>query len=401
MQNPTPQITQERIDILKSIPYQDAPSPGFIIHTGLLEENCRLLNTIKEATGAKILLAQKGFSCFSTYPILSNYLDGTTSSGLHEALLAKEYFGKEIHVYSPAFTPSEIQAIAPFCHSIIFNSIPQLSMGIEVSKALGTPEFGLRVNPEVSSNATEIYNPCAPNSRLGTTRAALEKACSKDSKDSLKAISGLHFHTLCEEDADALEKTALAFEANFKDLFKQCKWLNFGGGHHITRPGYNIELLCEIINHFQNKYDLRVYLEPGEAVALHTGVLNTRVLDIIENGHTQIALLNTSATCHMPDVLEMPYRPNILNSGLPDEKKFTYTLGGRSCLAGDIIGAYSFDRELQIGDDLQFLDMAHYTMVKTTTFNGVALPDICLYNEAHGLKVIREFSYDDYKTRLS
>ncbi len=401
MQNPTPIISQERMAKLKSIPFKDAPSPAFIVHTDLLEENCQCLKAIKEATGAKILLAQKGFSCFSTYPILSNYLDGTTSSGLHEALLAKEYFGKEIHVYSPAFSHDEIQEIAPFCHSIIFNSIPQLLMGIEATQDIAQVAFGLRVNPEVTSDTTEKYNPCAPNSRLGITRAVLEKAYSKDSKNPLKAISGLHFHTLCEEDADALEKTALAFEANFKALFKQCKWLNFGGGHHITRPGYNTELLCEIINYFQNKYDLRVYLEPGEAIALHTGILNTQVLDIIENGNAQIAILNTSATCHMPDVLEMPYRPNILNNGLADEKAHSYILGGRSCLAGDTIGAYSFDQELKIGDDLQFLDMAHYTMVKTTTFNGVALPDICLYNKEEGLKVIRKFNYDDYKTRLS
>ena len=401
MQNPTPDFPPHKIDRLRSISYKEAPNPAYIIQTDLLEENCKLLKEIQDDTGAKILLAQKGFACFSTYPLIKNYLAGTTSSGLHEALLAQEHFGKEIHVYAPAFKESEIQTLAPFAHSIIFNSVQQLCSGLNLLGRDSQVALGLRINPESSTGSVDLYNPCAKDSRLGVTKSEFEESLKNYGDAFLNSLSGLHFHTLCEEDADALEKTAKLFEEQFGVYLKDCQWLNFGGGHHITRPGYNVSLLKEIIAHFREKYQVTIYLEPGEAVALQTGVLNTQVLDILEKDSKSIAILNCSATCHMPDVLEMPYRPNVLDAGMPGEKAHTYCLAGLSCLSGDVIGDYSFDRALKVGDHLQFLDMSHYTMVKTSTFNGVPLPAICLHSEQDGLKTIRTFSYEDYKKRLS
>ena len=401
MQNPTPEIPEARIAQFRKIPFNEVPNPAFIVHTDLLKANGQILKGIREKTGAKILLAQKGFSCFSTYPILREFLDGTSSSGINEALLAQEHFGKEIHVYSPAFTSNDVHKLASFSHTIIFNSMQQLAMGITATEGLTRPEFGLRINPQFSTGNTDLYNPCTIDSRLGTIRATLDRSLKDYPNTSLNSISGLHFHTLCEEDSDALEQTALAFEAKFQDIIKHCKWLNFGGGHHITRPDYDIHRLCEVIEYFQKKYKLTVYLEPGEAVALHTGILNAKVLDILETENTQNAILNISATCHMPDVLEMPYRPNILDAFPANEKAHTYKLGGLSCLAGDVIGDYSFEKPLKINDTLQFLDMSHYTMVKTSTFNGVPLPAICLFNESDGLKLVRSFTYEDYRDRLS
>ena len=401
MQNPTPEIPEARIEQFRKIPFQETPNPAFIIHEELLKANGEILKEIRVKTGAKILLAQKGFSCFSTYPMLKEFLDGTSSSGINEALLAKEYFGKEIHVYSPAFTPNEVQRLTSFSHTIIFNSIQQLIMGITATEGRKRPEFGLRINPQFSTGNTDLYNPCNVDSRLGIIRTTLDKNLKDHSNTPLNSISGLHFHTLCEEDSDALEKTALAFEAKFGDIITRCKWLNFGGGHHITRPNYDIKRLCEIIEYFQKKYKLTIYLEPGEAVALHTGILNAKVLDILETENIHNAILNISATCHMPDVLEMPYRPNILDAYPAKEKAYTYRLGGLSCLAGDTIGDYSFEKPLKINDTLQFLDMSHYTMVKTSTFNGVPLPAICLFDESNGLKVVRSFTYEDYRDRLS
>ena len=401
MQNPIPEIPKARLEQLAAIPFDSAPSPAFIIETDLLETNARCLKAIKDRSGAKILLAQKAFACFSTYPILNPYLDGTSSSGVNEALLAQEQFGKEIHVYSPAFTSDEVHMLASFCHSLIFNSIQQMAMGLSATEGMDRPEFGLRINPEFSTGETSLYAPCSPHSRLGSSRSTLNDSLSRYPKTILKSLSGLHFHSLCEEDADALEATAEAFETHFKDLIKNCKWLNFGGGHHITRPDYDREKLCQIIDYFQKTYGVQVYLEPGEAVSLHTGVLSAQVLDILETGTLSNAILNTSATCHMPDVLEMPYRPNVLGADLPDKKAFTYQLGGLSCLAGDVIGRYSFENPLKINDRVQFLDMSHYTMVKTTTFNGVPLPAICLYNKKTGLKIVRQFDYQDYRNRLS
>ena len=400
-QDPTPPLTPERLAALRSIPFEKTPSPSYIVHLGRLEENCQRLQSVAERSGAKILLALKGFACHSTFPLIKRYLSGTTSSGLHEALLAHECFGKEVHVYSAAYKDTELTHLSRFAHSLVFNSAQQLAKGIELLPTENRPELGLRVNPEYSEVDTELYDPCSPASRLGTTRAALDSALSKLSGNPLKQLDGLHFHALCEQDADALEHTADAFEAKFGDLIPGLKWLNFGGGHHITRPGYDIDRLCRTVQRFRERYGVGVYLEPGEAVALHTGVLVVTVLDLIEAGGHQIAILDTSATCHMPDVLEMPYRPNILDAAEPSKLPHTYRLGGMSCLAGDVIGDYSFAEPLQVGQRIVFLDMSHYTMVKNSTFNGVPLPAISLYSKQSGLQVIRKFGYEDYRNRLS
>jgi len=400
-QDPTPPLTPDRLQALNSIPCEEAPSPGYVIHMDRLEANCQLLQSVAERSGAKILLALKGFACHSTFPMLRRYLSGTTSSGLHEGLLAHELFGKEVHVYSAAYKPSELTHLNRFAHSLVFNSANQLAKGIEILGNSRKAELGLRVNPEYSEVETELYDPCSPASRLGTTRAALDKALSNLPEKLLNQLHGLHFHALCEQDADALEHTAEAFEKKFGDLIPGMKWLNFGGGHHITRPGYDIDRLCRTVQYFRDTYNVDVYLEPGEAVALHTGVLIVTVLDIVEAGGHQIAILDSSATCHMPDVLEMPYRPSILGAGQPGEFPHTYRLGGMSCLAGDVVGDYSFAAPLSPGQRIVFLDMSHYTMVKNTTFNGVPLPAISLYSSNSGLNTVKTFGYEDYRNRLS
>ena len=400
-QDPTPPLSEDSLAALASIPVQETPSPGYVVHLDQLEKNCQLLQTVAECSGAKVLLALKGFACFSTFPLIRKYLKGTSSSGLHEALLAQESFGGEVHVYSPAYKPEEIQALSRFARSLVFNSAQQLNKGLTALEGHRRPELGLRVNPEYSEVEVDLYDPCAPSSRLGTTRAAFDHAIANLPPDLLKQIDGLHFHALCEQDADALEHTTEAFEAKFADLIPGLKWLNFGGGHHITRPGYDLEKLIRVIKSFRERYDVEVYLEPSEAVALHTGVLVVTVLDLIGTSGHQIAILDSSATCHMPDVLEMPYRPSILGAGQPNAYAHTYRLGGMSCLAGDVVGDYSFPQPLEIGQRLTFLDMAHYTMVKNTTFNGVPLPAISLYSEANGLETVRSFGYEDYRMRLS
>ena len=400
-QDPTPPLSEDSLAALASIPVQETPSPGYVVHLDQLEKNCQLLQTVAECSGAKVLLALKGFACFSTFPLIRKYLKGTSSSGLHEALLAQESFGGEVHVYSPAYKPEEIQALSRFARSLVFNSAQQLNKGLTALEGHRRPELGLRVNPEYSEVEVDLYDPCAPSSRLGTTRAALDHATANLPPDLLKQIDGLHFHALCEQDADALEHTTEAFEAKFADLIPGLKWLNFGGGHHITRPGYDLEKLIRVIKSFRERYDVEVYLEPSEAVALHTGVLVVTVLDLIRTSGHQIAILDSSATCHMPDVLEMPYRPSILGAGQPNAYAHTYRLGGISCLAGDVVGDYSFPQPLEIGQRLTFLDMAHYTMVKNNTFNGVPLPAISLYSETNGLETVRSFGYEDYRMRLS
>ncbi len=400
-QDPTPPLSEDSLAALASIPVQETPSPGYVVHLDQLEKNCQLLQTVAECSGAKVLLALKGFACFSTFPLIRKYLKGTSSSGLHEALLAQESFGGEVHVYSPAYKPEEIQALSRFARSLVFNSAQQLNKGLTALEGHRRPELGLRVNPEYSEVEVDLYDPCAPSTRLGTTRAALDHATANLPPDLLKQIDGLHFHALCEQDADALEHTTEAFEAKFADLIPGLKWLNFGGGHHITRLGYDLEKLIRVIKSFRERYDVEVYLEPSEAVALHTGVLVVTVLDLIGTSGHQIAILDSSATCHMPDVLEMPYRPSILGAGQPNAYAHTYRLGGMSCLAGDVVGDYSFPQPLEIGQRLTFLDMAHYTMVKNNTFNGVPLPAISLYSETNGLETVRSFGYEDYRMRLS
>lgn len=371
---------------------QELKTPCYIVQKSRLIKNLEQLKEISDSTGCKILLAQKAFSMYSLYPLIGQYLAGTTASGLYEARLGKEEMGKENHIFSPAYREEEIDEIISLCGHIIFNSPSQL-MKYKNRVLKGGKSVGIRINPECSTQEGHaIYDPCAPGSRLGTTAGQL--------KDSLmEGVEGIHFHTLCEQNADALEITLNAVEEKFGSLLYGVKWVNFGGGHHITRPDYDRELLKKCICRFQEKYGVSVYLEPGEAVALNAGILRTTVLETVENG-IQIGILDTSAACHMPDVLEMPYRPPLAASGSPGEKAYTCRLAGPTCLAGDIIGEYSFDEPLTPGKKLEFQDMAIYTMVKNNTFNGMKLPDIVLEEEDGECKVIRSFGYEDFKMRL-
>lgn len=367
-------------------------TPYYLIDEQLLEKNLKILQNVKEQTGCKILLAQKCFSMFSVYPLLAKYLDGTTASGLFEAKLGYEEMHKENHVFSAAYRDDEIEEIMNICDHVVFNSFNQWQKYKSLAKQTNTL-CGIRINPECSTQVGhEMYDPCAKYSRMGVTIENFKEGL-------LDGISGLHFHTLCEQNSDDLVTTIKAVEAKFGKYLRQMKWLNFGGGHHITRIDYNLKNLIHIINYIKNKYNVQIYLEPGEAVALNAGFLVTSVLDIINNG-MKIAIMDTSAACHMPDVLEMPYRPNIINSAKANEKAYTYRLGGPTCLAGDIIGDYSFAQPLQIGDQLWFKDMAIYSMVKNNTFNGMNLPSIVL-KQGNQIKVIREFGYQDFKNRLS
>lgn len=368
------------------------PTPYYIVDEDLLKANLEILQTVKNRTGCKILLAQKAFSMFSVYPLIAQYLDGATASGLYEARLAHEEMRKENHIFSPAYQDDEIEEILAICDHLVFNSFGQWQKYKTQAKASGR-SCGLRINPECSTQDHAIYDPCSAGSRLGITLANFQP-------DQLDGIEGLHFHTLCEQNADALQTTLAAVEEKFGPYLHQMKWLNFGGGHHITRHDYDIDLLISEINRIKNQYNVQIYLEPGEAVALNTGFLVASVVDIIHNG-LDIAILDTSAACHMPDVLEMPYRPYVINSGLPDEKPYTYRFGGPTCLAGDIIGDYSFDAPLAIGDRLIFCDMAIYSMVKNNTFNGMKLPSIARFNQKEGVRLVKTFGYGDFKERLS
>ena len=370
------------------------PTPSYLVDQRLLIKNLELLASVKERTGCKILLAQKAFSMFSVYPLIAKYLDGVTSSGVMEARLGYEEMGKEVHTYAPAFADHEIDDVIRYSDHIVFNSFHQWNKFKDKVKNSGKQiECGLRLNPKYSEIDTDIYNPCFTGSRLGITPEQFQP-------DQLDGIDGLHFHTMCEQNSDTLERTLKVVDDTFGSYIKQMKWLNFGGGHHITRSDYDIETLIRCIQFAQDTYGVQVYLEPGEAVALNTGYLVSTVLDTIENG-MHLAILDTSAACHMPDVLEMPYRPQIIGAGLPNEKTYTYRLGGPTCLAGDIIGDYSFDAPLKEGDKLIFCDMAHYTMVKNNTFNGMNLPSIALYSQENGLQIIKQFGYEDFKSRLS
>lgn len=385
-------------------------TPCYVIDEGKLIENLEILNGVMQRTGAKILLAQKAFSAYYEYSLIGKYLTGTTASGLYEARLAHEEMGKENHVFCPAFLPEEMDELLEICDHIVFNSVSQYLFHrerIAASRRSGDDEIaglsiGLRINPECSTQeGHEIYDPCGAGSRLGVTRAALDKVIEEGFDLVASDIEGFHFHTLCEQNSDALATTLEAVEQKFGDLLYDMKWLNMGGGHHITRDDYDIATLEKCINHMKEKYDLEIYLEPGEAVALNAGYLVTTVLDIVENRDTKILILDTSAACHMPDVLEMPYRPPLKDSGEAGEKKYTYRLSSCTCLAGDVIGDYSFDREIQIGDRLTFCDMAIYSMVKNNTFNGMPLPDIAVMEKDGSCKVIRRFGYEDFKCRLS
>ena len=370
------------------------PTPSYLVDQRLLIKNLELLASVKERTGCKILLAQKAFSMFSVYPLIAKYLDGVTSSGVMEARLGYEEMGKEVHTYAPAFADHEMDDVIRYSDHIVFNSFHQWNKFKDKVKNSGKQiECGLRLNPKYSEIDTDIYNPCFTGSRLGITPEQFQP-------DQLDGIDGLHFHTMCEQNSDTLERTLKVVDDTFGSYIKQMKWLNFGGGHHITRSDYDIETLIRCIQFAQDTYGVQVYLEPGEAVALNTGYLVSTVLDTIENG-MHLAILDTSAACHMPDVLEMPYRPHIIGADLPNEKTYTYRLGGPTCLAGDIIGDYSFDAPLKEGDKLIFCDMAHYTMVKNNTFNGMNLPSIALYSQENGLQIIKQFGYEDFKSSLS
>lgn len=383
-------------DWLDKINTCEVPTPCYVVNTEALEDNLRTLAGVRKKTGCEIILALKGFSMFSVFPLIRRYLHGVTASSLNEARLGFEEFKGEVHVYAPAYRDDEFDEIMRYADHITFNSLSQWELFRDRVAGFedGRIKCALRINPEHSEVATPLYDPCAKFSRLGITAAKLGNSLPD-------GISGLHFHTLCELNSDALNRTIQAVEEKFAGLFSGIKWLNFGGGHHITRSDYDINLLCDIINRIKNRYNVDIYLEPGEAVALNAGVLVASVLDITEN-EMPIAVLDTSAAAHMPDVLEMPYRPGILNAGAPGEFKYTYRLGGLTCLAGDVIGDYSFREPLKRGSKLVFLDMAHYTMVKNTTFNGVGLPSIVLFESQSGnLRIIRKFGYEDYRNRLS
>lgn len=367
-------------------------TPCYVIQKEKIRKNLEVLNEIRRETGCKILLAQKAFSMYALYPLIGEYLDGATASGLYEARLGAEEMGKENHVYSPAYREDEFDEILAYSDHVVFNSFSQLKKFGEKAKQAGK-SVGLRINPECSTQEGHaIYDPCSPGSRLGITLENFEP-------DQLELVDGFHFHTLCEQDSDALKTTLAAVEQKFGPWMHRMKWINFGGGHHITREGYDRQTLIECIRRVKETYDVQVYLEPGEAVALNAGSLLTTVLETLHNG-MNLAILDASAACHMPDVLEMPYRPPLKNSGMPGEKAYTYRFGGPTCLAGDVIGEYSFDEKLKEGDCLEFLDMAIYTMVKTNTFNGMRLPSIVLEDENGDCTVLREFGYDDFKMRL-
>ena len=388
---------------------EELRTPCYVIQEEKLKENLQILKDLRERTGCRILLAQKAFSMYSVYPLIGEYLDGTTASGLYEARLGYEEMGRENHIFSPAYREEEMEEILKYCGHVVFNSPAQLKKYREWAKQAGR-SIGLRVNPERSTQEGHaIYDPCAPFSRLGTTAEQFRRELTDEE---IRSLDGIHFHTLCEQNADALAETLEAVEEKFGDYLYHMKWVNFGGGHHITRKDYDRALLEKCIRHVKETYDVEVYLEPGEAVALDAGILLTQVLEIVENG-MKIAILDTSAACHMPDVLEMPYRPPLKDAGEPEkgeaegapargtaDRPYVYRLAGPTCLAGDVIGDYTFRQQLQPGDRLEFQDMAIYTMVKNNTFNGMKLPDIVLERENGDCQAIRKFGYEDFRCRL-
>jgi carboxynorspermidine decarboxylase len=386
------------LDELKNFPTavtDNIESPCFIVNDGLLKRNLDILYSVKKRTGAKIFLALKAFAMYSTFPLIRRYLDGVSASGPIEARLGYEEFGKEVHTFATAYSDEDMKDVMKYSSTIIFNSVAQLRKyrGV-VSKSEKRIDIGLRVNPGYSEVEVELYNPARPGSRLGVGPQDIDGA-------DLEGVDGLHFHALCEQNADVLVRVLKSFEKLYGKYIPRMKWVNFGGGHHITRSDYDVDLLVRTINDFKKRYGVQVYLEPGEAVALNTGALVATVLDVVHN-KVDNAILDTSAEAHMPDVLAMPYRPNIIGAGKPGEQRYTYRLGGVTCLAGDIIGDYSFAHPLKPGDRLVFLDMAHYSMVKTTTFNGIKLPSIALYSpDTKKVRIVKRFGYETYRDRLS
>ena len=372
----------------------ELPTPCYVIDENIIEENCKVLADVMKKTGCHVLLAQKAFSNYALYPLIGKYLSGTTASGLYEARLGREEMGRENHVFAPAYKDEDMDELVKICDHIVFNSISQLEKHKEKCRNVS---IGIRVNPEFSTqNGREIYDPCGKGSRLGVTADLLRNA-------DLTGIDGLHFHTLCEQNSDDLKKTLDVVEEKFDFLLRKVKWVNFGGGHHITRKDYDVELLCDCITHIKEKYNVKVYIEPGEAVALNAGYFITTVLDKVKNSGITCLILDGSAACHMPDVLEMPYTPPLSEGSIIEipEKEFDYRLGGNTCLAGDIIGNYRFDHDVQIGERLTFCDMAIYSMVKNNTFNGIPLPSIYSMDRNGDCRLIKSFGYNDFKERLS
>jgi carboxynorspermidine decarboxylase len=383
------------------IDYTDIPSPCFVLDESLLRKNLELIDSVQKAAGCNIILALKGFSMYSVFPIVKEYLRGATASSLNEIRLINDYMGKKAHTYMPAYLDAEFEDVMNRSSHLTFNSLGQWERFRErVSEfknvnSVDSLSCGIRVNPQYSEVETDMYNPCVPGSRLGVTRDKLP--------DTLpEGIDGIHFHTLCENDSFTLERTLSALENRFSDLLHQAKWLNMGGGHLMTRDGYDTDKLVELVVRIREKYNVEVILEPGSAIAWRTGELVCQVLDVMDSQGIQVAILDTSFAAHMPDTLEMPYKPMIRGAaqepvaGMP-----TYRMGGMTCLAGDFIGDYSFSDSLQIGDRIVFEDMIHYTMVKTTTFNGVNLPSIGLWQADKTFRLIRSFGYDSFKDRLS
>jgi carboxynorspermidine decarboxylase len=368
-------------------------TPYYICKEELLEKNLKLLDYVQKQSGAKIILALKGYAMYSTFELVKKYLHGCTASGLYEAKLAYEMFSKEVHTYSVAYKEDDLKAIAKISNHVVFNSIAQLLKFKELVKKINPQiHISLRINPEVSSSPVDIYNPCGLYSRLGVTLQNFDESV-------VPYLDGLNFHALCEQDVDALEEVLEVFEAKFAPYFKHLSYVNFGGGHHITKAGYDLEKLIKLIKKFRDKYGVDVYLEPGEAVGWEVGDLVSSVLDIVDNG-MKIAILDTSAEAHMPDTLAMPYRAEVEDADIAGKKPYTYRLGGNTCLAGDIMGDYSFDKPLKVGDKVVFKDQIHYTFVKNTTFNGIKLPSL-VYEKKDGTLIVKEFGYDEYKRRLS
>ena len=375
--------------------YYDIETPAYICEEARLEANLKLLERVQRETGAKVILALKGFAMWSTFDLVGRYLQGCTASGLHEAKLAREKMNKEVHTYSPAYKERDIDEIAAISDHIVFNSTGQLARFYDRVKALNPAiSVSLRVNPEFSSSPVDLYNPCGIFSRLGTTAANFDPS-------QLDRLDGLNFHALCEQNVDALEGVLAAFEEKFGAYIGGMKYVNFGGGHHITRADYDVDRLIEVVRAFRERHNgIEVYLEPGEAVGWQTGPLVATVLDIVHNG-MDIAILDISAEAHMPDTLAMPYRAEVRDAAETGKKPYTYRLGGNTCLAGDIMGDYAFDEPLQIGDQIVFEDQIHYTFVKNTTFNGVQLPSLAILRKSGEMDIIKTFGYETYRDRLS
>ena len=391
-----PSWERDREEFFATLDYSHVTTPSYVIHERALEENLHILHDVKKKAGCTILLALKGFAAWKTFPLVKKYLDGVCASSVNEARLGREEFGTQVHSYAPVFSERDIDEQVLYADHIIFNSPTQWQKHREtVRKKNPKIECGLRINPESAGADNDLYNPCAKGSRMGSTLSEYEKH-----PGLLESCDGLHFHALCEQSAEDLQEALVQVEKKFGKYLKGKKWINFGGGHHITRQGYNIDLLVQLVTNFQKKYETKVILEPGEAVGLNAGVLVGSVLDIIENDGS-IAMLDTTAEAHMPDVLGMPYRPSVIGAGKKGEKKHNYRLGGITCLSGDFIGEYSFDASLSVGDKIVFQNMAIYTMVKNTTFNGVRLPDIVIMDRNSNIVHQKKFGYEDFKGRLS